>query len=563
MSEGWFYVSGETELGPFSLEQLQKLLADGKIRGDTMVRNRSWMEWQPASQWLFGNRGKKPGRKDPQQTGKSKVEPSRPGPPANQEPPGSSDLLQPKEYFDYYLNPFEVFQIESNKITGQLVVAEIQRAKKLLVHELRLNDGRVEWLNGLSLDESRVNSLENDLYDPARLRYHAAIFHDKRLLAFLTRGTLQLFCQVGDGGRHLPLDLIEREPAFRAFVSKPFAQQYNRVLTRAIDRKLLPVVKSILQEYGRRWVDPKDDDVCFDGAYKRIASLLDALRVTADEGSRRKLSFREIEDFLRNHSLPDLFNLLPPHFEKYQTDAVQEVRSLAVDCYNVHHDPGLSKAILRLCDGFSFRNEELRARLKKDNSTIDSILRREIPGSPQPANATKGADGSQTIAGFLASLPRPVLSWGILILILLIIGGISSLLDQKPTSSVTPLAPAYTPPTYTPPTYSADSAPSTATSSTKTTYRVPSYIRLELDRDSRVIDEEKAKADRLATEVESLSRELDQMRLYLDRTSRFAIDSFNSKVDAHNALLRRVRAQNDHVNQLVTAYNNKLRTYGR
>jgi hypothetical protein len=45
----WFYVSGEAELGPFSVEQVQELLARGEIGPETMLRKKSWMDWQRAA----------------------------------------------------------------------------------------------------------------------------------------------------------------------------------------------------------------------------------------------------------------------------------------------------------------------------------------------------------------------------------------------------------------------------------------------------------------------------------------------------------------------------------
>ncbi|MGA7699735.1 MAG: trypsin-like peptidase domain-containing protein [Thermoguttaceae bacterium] len=47
-NDDWFYVSGDRELGPFSREQLQELLAGREIGPDTMVRKRTWMDWREA-----------------------------------------------------------------------------------------------------------------------------------------------------------------------------------------------------------------------------------------------------------------------------------------------------------------------------------------------------------------------------------------------------------------------------------------------------------------------------------------------------------------------------------
>ena len=94
-------------------------------------------------------------------------------------------------------------------------------------------------------------------------------------------------------------------------------------------------------------------------------------------------------------------------------------------------------------------------------------------------------------------------------------------------------------------------------------YRIPSDMRAELDRESQAIDSEKATAERMASELEGLGREMKQAESHLDRTSQSDVDEFNRKVDAYNSLLERVRAQNRLVNQLVDSYNEKLRKYGR
>ena len=55
-----------------------------------------------------------------------------------------------------------------------------------------------------------------------------------------------------------------------------------------------------------------------------------------------------------------------------------------------------------------------------------------------------------------------------------------------------------------------------------------------------------------------LSQEIVEERLTLDRTSQFAVDQFNRKVDSYNDLLEKARAQNRSINQLVDDFNGKL-----
>ena len=58
------------------------------------------------------------------------------------------------------------------------------------------------------------------------------------------------------------------------------------MLTRAINlhgnKPLLPVVEALFD--GRRWVEPEDDDICFEGAFKRIGELVEVIRSKTKAG---------------------------------------------------------------------------------------------------------------------------------------------------------------------------------------------------------------------------------------------------------------------------------------
>jgi hypothetical protein len=84
-------------------------------------------------------------------------------------------------------------------------------------------------------------------------------------------------------------------------------------------------------------------------------------------------------------------------------------------------------------------------------------------------------------------------------------------------------------------------------------------MKVELDRDRQVIDSEKATADQMATRLEDLRQDIDLERALLDRTNQSQVDEFNRKVEAHNDLLERARAQDRLINRLVDDYNEKLR----
>lgn len=287
----------------------------------------------------------------------------------------AAGLVQPDELFQFYVSPFEVLQVGETEPVEELDVKTIQRAKKRLLQEIDLNDGKVSWLDDYPLDKSRALAMEDELHDEAKRAYHWAVFRNKRLLRFLTRGDIGHFLYADDYFPREILELIDEEPEFRTFLSKPFARQYDIALTRAIERRLLPVVEVLFD--GRRWVEPEDEDACFEGAYKRIADLVETMRAKANDGAKRKVSLHELEGFLREHSLPELFNLLPTQFASAQREFVAEIRTLAVSCFNEHGDSDLSKGVLNLCKRFTTRSVELTKRLEEDFKTIERMIAEE------------------------------------------------------------------------------------------------------------------------------------------------------------------------------------------
>lgn len=290
------------------------------------------------------------------------------------------DLIQPAEYFQFYLNPFDMLQIEFGELSddesyGEIDIKVIQRAKKRLLQEIDLNDGKISWLGNHSLDKSRALALENELYDNHKCLYHRAISQNRRLLRFLTRGDIDHFLYADDYFPKETLEYLEKDQGFSNFLSKPFAQQYNLLLSRALERKLLPVVEVLFD--GRRWVLPEDDDVCFEGANKQVNYLVNLLQAEVSKGEKEKPSLQALETFLNQHALPDIFNLLPTSFRSAQTDIVAEIRSLAISCYNNHGDTDLSQSILNLCKLFHFKSVELNKHLEQDRKKIAEIVAEE------------------------------------------------------------------------------------------------------------------------------------------------------------------------------------------
>jgi hypothetical protein len=305
-------------------------------------------------------------------------------------------LIRSDEYFQFYVSPFEALPIQPREILPGFIVDSqgiakmrlalrecdasdvkaIQRAKKRLLHEIDLNDGKVSWLDNHPLDKARALALEDELYDETKREHHWVIFQNKRLLRFLTHGDIEHFLYSDDYFPRETLGMLDDEPEFVTFLSKPFARQYNLVLTRAIERRLLSVMETLFD--GRRWVGSEDDDLCFAGAYRRIQELVEAMRSKVQEGGQRKIGVAELEEFLREKAFhPELFNNLPVAFRSLQNEVVAEIRSLALSSYNKHRDSELSRAVLDLSKHFRFKSIELNKRLEEDFKTIERLIAEE------------------------------------------------------------------------------------------------------------------------------------------------------------------------------------------
>ena len=93
-------------------------------------------------------------------------------------------------------------------------------------------------------------------------------------------------------------------------------------------------------------------------------------------------------------------------------------------------------------------------------------------------------------------------------------------------------------------------------------YRVPEYVSNQLDREKVGIEADRAVLKQLDDQLDSLGREIDNDRLYLNKTSQYAVDAFNAKVERYNTLSQQDKAATAAFNARVEAYNAKLQQYG-
>jgi hypothetical protein len=132
----------------------------------------------------------------------------------------------------------------------------------------------------------------------------------------------------------------------------------------------------------------------------------------------------------------------------------------------------------------------------------------------------------------------------------------SSYIAPSPAPSYNQPAPSI--PAYTPPTANAGDA-----NSDGNVYSVPSDVSSALDREKAAIEVDRAAIKQLDDQLDSLGREIESDRIYLDKTSQDAVDAFNAKVDRYNTLSQQDKDATAAFNQRVDTYNAKLRQYGQ
>lgn len=286
----------------------------------------------------------------------------------------SAGLVPLDKRFAFYVSPIETLNLTHMADVEELEPRVIQRANRKLLAAIELEE-TVSWLDDHRLDKSRAIAVVDELDDPKQRSYHFAIFQNKPLLRFLTRGEIDHFLYSDDYFPSNTLELLDSDPGFREFLSEPFAQQYNLLLSRAIDRSEMDVVEVLFD--GRRWCSPEHDDICFAHAFERTTKLVEELASKAEETTKRKVGGDEISNWLAKNRVVELFNLLPIAFRTTQTAIVSKIRELALTCHNEYGDSKASRAILLLCKEFRFKSAELNERLGKDYAKIEEILAEE------------------------------------------------------------------------------------------------------------------------------------------------------------------------------------------
>lgn len=283
--------------------------------------------------------------------------------------------LPEDQWYSIYINPFQLLNCPEDFDIDDLEPKVVQKWKKTLLQEIELEEGKLHWMHGLTIDRSKAIELAEKLSDIEVASHHWEVYKCKPLLAFLSKGDINHFLLDEEWS---PLDFIERvsaSEALREWLSEPFSAQYDRIFSKAVAARDVPVIEALLN--GRRWVMPSYADRCFENALREADSILIPLRELKNRAETIKVTVKQIDEALKTHKIISILNLLPPYFRNLQNEAVGLVRSIAIDAHNAHEDSELSLAIFAKSKEFSFKSIELTQRLKEDFETISEIIKKQ------------------------------------------------------------------------------------------------------------------------------------------------------------------------------------------
>lgn len=285
-------------------------------------------------------------------------------------------LLPQEQWYSHYLSPFELLKFPADTTLRDFDAKMIQRLKKSLFREIELEEGRIQWLPGVSIDKSKAIAVCEELNDETNREFHSDVFQDKPLLDFLSRGSHEHFLV---NQTHSPLETIElledESNGFREWLSEPFAKQFDRLLSKAIEKKNLIVLECMLD--GRRWVAPSFADRCFENARRQVDRLLQPLREARVRADDVMPTVESIKDLLTQTASVGILNLLPTYFRDLQNEAVSHIRGIAINCFNSHSNSDLSREILEITRLFRFKSADLNHQLDDDFKKIEALIRDE------------------------------------------------------------------------------------------------------------------------------------------------------------------------------------------
>jgi tetratricopeptide (TPR) repeat protein len=282
--------------------------------------------------------------------------------------------LVPRDaWYRNYVSPYELLRYEDDYDPTTFDLKDFQRAKKVLLQEIELEDGKIDWVPGLTIDRSRAIRVCEELSNEAQRLHHWIIFQFKPLLRFLSRCDIDLFTYDREDSVVEFLHAHETDDDFREWLSNVFHKQFDLIFGAVFQSRKIDLIEALLD--GRRFATESDDEKCFTTARRACDGILQGLELLETTVAESKPTRRDIDNALSRDDLGKLLEILPSPFYDIQAKAAECIRSISVGLYNHHQDPDLAREVIGLAKNFAKRSPLLRVKLEKDAATLDQIIK--------------------------------------------------------------------------------------------------------------------------------------------------------------------------------------------
>lgn len=283
----------------------------------------------------------------------------------------ASQLKLPQdEWFQHYVNPYTLLNADPSEVDDQ--PKAFQKAKQALLREIELEEGKVAWLPGLTIDKSAALALLAELDTADGQVAHGQVYCSHWLNEFLSNGNLEHFLIAEDGVSDEVLPYEQAESTLK-LIGPKFAAQFDKVLSQAIEEGDLGAVECLVD--GRRWVLPVDQEACWAGAKRVMARKVEPLVALA--ASDKHVGMAEVKACLQAGQLARLLALLPVEFYEAHGAVGAALRSLSVSFYNRESDAEGAKAILELGRACAQKSPSLAHQFEMDEKTLTGFITEE------------------------------------------------------------------------------------------------------------------------------------------------------------------------------------------
>ncbi|WP_430407326.1 tetratricopeptide repeat protein [Hydrogenophaga sp.] len=322
-----------------------------------------------------------------------------------------SPYLSEEDWYRHYVNPFKLLNLDPLDAQGEIKVQ--QKARQAVLREVELEEDKVSWMPGLSIDRSSVLALCDRLSSTFEWEAHAWVYNNPPLCEFLSKGDLEYFVLDNRAEEVLELTALMPLPLFEA-LSEAFARQFSDVLTRAIDKLDLPAIRALLS--GRRLVLPEHQERCFESAVRSVRRLAEQLHQLREAAEEKPVNLGKVRDFMQTSAFGRVLPLLTIEFHDIHQSVCQNLRGLSIAHYNRSQDSKQALELLEMSKASASRSGALLHQFETDKEQLNDIIaeakRHEANISFGDKTLSVTADGVRHGADWIPAKDVQGIRWG-------------------------------------------------------------------------------------------------------------------------------------------------------